>query len=364
MDNPHSDLHFLTRTRRPRRATQDSSAPQRRASPGASAPGGATGPVNAQEAYVAKQMGGLTASRNPDRGLLKNSTHDTDPDGGLHTGTLNDRPVRAGGYNRMPEKTAQGFMKQFSNQFSKLSPEQRAAWEPADGQQGGAASGNGAGGAAAASASSGPGGISPSSSSGFADAQRDDMDSWGSGPSTQVIAGDPADVGSALRGAAQIEAGQGAGAQQGYGKIGQVASPSQDITRIDASGTRHVTTASGGAVTIPASQPQAPPDASFAASNGRPTGIYKDGIEQVKQPNGTFAPGQSSLSLNAGQPQPAPTDALSRAAGASGPPDAMTASLLQKPDDELDEVEGASGVAKAKAAFPLEKNPFGSGNAN
>ncbi len=110
-----------------------------------------------------------------------------------------------------------------------------------------------------------------------------------------------------------------------YGKVGP-ATPT-DTAGTDANGNRNILTASGGRVTIPASQPQAAPDETFGASNGRRTGITVNGHEQVAVGTGPdghtkFEEGQSAplaLGTNVSPaPPPAASPAAQPAAASSG----------------------------------------------
>lgn len=109
-----------------------------------------------------------------------------------------------------------------------------------------------------------------------------------------------------------------------YGKLSQHADAPQDQVSTDEAGNQHVATVGGGTVDVPAAQPQDAPDGSFAASNGASTGIYANGKEQVKQPDGQFAVAATKLPITTGAPKPS----TPLAPGASSEPDSMTASLL------------------------------------
>ena len=137
-----------------------------------------------------------------------------------------------------------------------------------------------------------------------------------------------------------------------YGKLGQSQERlAADATTTDAQGNRSIATASGGSVTIPASQSQEAPDQTFAPSNGERVGIYRDGTEQVKQPDGSFAPGTTSLPLATGA---APSNPLLNATDPTAPTpsaDALTSSLMQPPTQTAD--AGATSNTQASGVpFP------------
>lgn len=96
----------------------------RSADEGVSVPasGAVTGPVSNRDQYIKHHLSGLVST--PGR------THDTDPDGGLHTGHLSDGPTPVGGYRHMDEDTATKYAQQFGDEFDKMSPRDQAAWRP------------------------------------------------------------------------------------------------------------------------------------------------------------------------------------------------------------------------------------------
>ena len=81
----------------------------------------------------------------------------------------------------------------------------------------------------------------------------------------------------------------------------------------DASGNRRISTASGGFVGIPSSQPQTPPTGSLAGTSG----IVDHGVAQVKGNDGTFRdatlPASSAVDNANSDPD------QQRAAGTAGP---------------------------------------------
>jgi hypothetical protein len=249
-------------------------------------------------------MNALTVAPNGSPGLIRGQTHDTDPNGGLHSGSLNDAPVRSGGYmeGQLGGQEAQRLKQQFQDEHANLPADQQKTWQDkADAQN------------AANHVGDDPDEVGQASSAPQPSAPQ---------PSAFPVSTTPdPSVARAMADSASITGDQTGG--QGYGKIGQVASPG-DSTVTDAAGNRTISTAGGGTVSIPASQPQTPPDDSFPASNGTETGITSGGVPQVKQADGSFAAAKTDIPLTAGQPSA--TNPLMPASNPAAP-DKLTASL-------------------------------------
>lgn len=293
---------------------------------GALSPSTTTGRVTGAQLYAAHRLAGLTRDRR------STGAHDADNGStGVTSGSLNDRATRVGGYSHLSHQDGEALRQQFIAEHDALPEDQRAHWADQARQQNEASDNGGAG----MTHERAFGALTGDDGTGPLDGGDDfPVSTTRRAPPIQNIAGTPQATAKALLDVSAANKQDGPlGSGYGTARIIHEAPKAGDSTSIDADGTRHIVRPDGGEVTMPAVQRQDAPDSdpAFAATDGRRTGIYVNGHEQVRQDDGSYVPGRGdALALT---PQAPTNDPLSTAASAfpvstTPKPDKMTAGIL------------------------------------